>query len=82
MMGRLAGCADLEFIWVDQGGFLRILFLELKAPGRKLTLSQEQFMRRVRCFGPYCIATTIDEALAALRMYNLLISDDHDDRTG
>src|SRR6516165_2398281 len=28
-MGRLAGCADLEFMWLD-GNALRVLFLELK----------------------------------------------------
>jgi hypothetical protein len=72
-MGRLAGCADLEFMWRD-GNVLRVLFLELKLPGRKQLPSQLTFMDKVTPFGPYCIATTIDEALAALTVYGLLIA--------
>ena len=72
MMGRMAGCADLEFMWVDAHGFLRVLFLELKLPGRTLTSSQEHFKRRVRPLGPYYVATTINEALETLRTYDLL----------
>jgi hypothetical protein len=71
-MGRLAGCADLEFMWRD-GNVLRVLFLELKLPGRKQLPSQLTFMDKVTPFGPYCIATTIDEALAALTVNGLLI---------
>jgi hypothetical protein len=70
-MGRLAGCADLEFMWLD-GAALRVLFLELKLPGRKQSPSQIEFMDRVTPLGPYCIATTIEEALAALEVYGLL----------
>jgi hypothetical protein len=71
MMGRLAGCADLEFMWLDQK-MLCVLFLELKLPGRSQLPSQVDFMERVTPFGPYCIVTTIEEALAALAAYGLL----------
>jgi hypothetical protein len=71
-MGRLAGCADLEFMWRDEFR-LRVLFLELKMPGRKQAPSQCEFMKKVAPFGPYCIATTIEEALAALAAYGLLV---------
>jgi hypothetical protein len=74
-MGRLAGCADLEFMWRD-GNILRVLFLELKLPGRKQSPSQLSFMDKVTPLGPYCIATTIEEALAALTVYGLLIAAD------
>jgi len=70
-MGRLAGCADLEFMWRD-GNMLRVLFLELKLPGRKQNDAQRAFMDRVRALGPYCVATSITEALAALSVYGLL----------
>jgi hypothetical protein len=73
MMGRLAGCADLEFMWRDAKGLLRVLFLELKLPGRKLLPSQESFAKQVQPLGPYCVATSINEALAALKAYNLLL---------
>jgi hypothetical protein len=74
MMGRLAGCADLEFMWCDAKGLLRVLFLELKRPERKqLRPSQKAFKERVRKMGPYCVVTSINEALAALRSFNLLI---------
>jgi len=70
-MGRLAGCADLEFLWREEN-VLRVLFLELKLPGRKQTQSQLDFMDRVRPLGPYCVVTTIEEALAALTAYGLI----------
>ena len=70
-MGRMAGCADLEFMWRD-GNVLRVLFLELKLPGRKQSPSQLTFMDRVTPLGPYCVATTIEEALAALTVYGLI----------
>jgi hypothetical protein len=70
-LGRLAGCADLEFLWRD-GSTLRVLFLELKLPGRKQSPSQVRFMEQVQPLGPYCIATTIDEVLAALSVFGLL----------
>lgn len=70
-MGRLAGCADLEFMWREGSG-LRVLFLELKLPGRKQSPSQLSFMDKVTPLGPYCIATTIEEALAALTVCGLL----------
>ena len=71
-MGRMAGCADLEFMWRDERG-LHVLFLELKLPGRKQTPSQLEFMELVRPLGPYCVATTIPEALAALATCGLLV---------
>lgn len=74
-MGRMAGCADLEFMWRDDGD-LRVLFLELKLPGRKPSPSQLEFRERVRSLGPYCVATTIDEALAALTTFGLLTHDE------
>lgn len=71
-MATMAGCADLEFIWRDGDGILRILFIELKLPGRKLSPTQEAFRDQVTRLGPYCVATTIDEALAALKQNDLL----------
>jgi len=50
-LGRLAGCADLEFMWRD-GRVLRVLFLELKMPKRKLMASQVAFRDKVTPFGP------------------------------
>jgi hypothetical protein len=73
LMGRLAGSADLEFIW-REGVTVRMLFIELKLPGRKLSASQVAFRERVRHLGPYCVARTIDEALAALATFRLLSS--------
>jgi len=70
-LGRLAGCADLEFMWREDGT-LRVLFLELKLPGRKQTASQLSFMDRVKPLGPYCVVTSIAEALAALTAYGLV----------
>jgi hypothetical protein len=71
-LGRLAGCADLEFMWRD-GRRLCVLFMELKLPGRRKQLpSQVEFEERVIRFGPYCVVTTIDEALAALMAFGLL----------
>jgi hypothetical protein len=76
-MGKLAGSPDLEFLWRDPNGELRILFLELKRPGAKLSESQLAFMERVKRLGPYCVATTIDEAFAALRTCGLVAPRSH-----
>jgi len=65
-MGTVAGCADLEFMWRDAEGYLRVLFLELKLPGRKQTAAQIAFMERVRAFGQYYVADTVDQALAVI----------------
>src|SRR5262245_42873017 len=73
-MATMAGCADLEFIWRDIDGELHILFIELKLPKRKLSPAQAAFRDRVIRLGPYCVATTIDEALAALKQNDLLRS--------
>jgi len=70
-LGRMAGCADLEFMW-REGGTLRVLFLELKLPGRQPSQAQFEFMERVRPLGPYCIATNVSQALAALAAFGLL----------
>lgn len=70
-LGRLAGCADLEFMWRD-GNAVRVLFMELKLPGRRLLPSQLAFRDKVAPLGPYCVVTTIDEALAAMDVYGLL----------
>src|SRR5262245_37037272 len=71
-MATMAGCADLEFIWRDIAGELHILFIELKLPKRKLSPTQEAFRDRVTRLGPYCVGTTLDEALAALKQNGLL----------
>jgi hypothetical protein len=74
LMGRLAGSSDLEFMWRD-GNTVRVLFIELKLPGRKLSASQVAFRGRVRHLGPYCVATTIDDALDTLMAFGLLLLD-------
>jgi hypothetical protein len=66
-MGKLAGSPDLEFLWRDTKGELHVLFLELKRPGAKLSPSQIAFMDRTMGLGPYCVATSIDEAFTILR---------------
>jgi len=71
-MGTVAGCADLEFMWRDAEGHLRVLFLELKLPGRKQTAAQIAFMQRVRAFGQYYVADTIDQALAVIARNGLI----------
>jgi hypothetical protein len=67
----MAGCADLEFMWRERS-LLCVLFLELKMPGRRQSQSQLDFMNRVKSLGPYCVARSINEALAALDTYGLL----------
>jgi hypothetical protein len=74
LMGRVAGSSDLEFLW-REGDTLRILFIELNPPGRKLSPAQIAFKERVRHLGPYCVATTIDDALDTLMALGLLSSD-------
>jgi hypothetical protein len=66
-MGKMAGSPDLEFLWRDADGQLRVLFLELKQPGGKLSASQIAFRDRVQHLGPYHVATTIDAAFLILR---------------
>jgi hypothetical protein len=72
-MGELPGVADLQFIYNDTRGQLRILFLELKARGRHATPLQLEFERRVRALGcTYEIASSIDNACQILEKYGVL----------
>src|SRR5262252_3777502 len=50
-MGELAGVLDLEFIWNDETGRLRVLFLELKAVDGNLEEGQSEFITRVGRLG-------------------------------
>jgi VRR-NUC domain len=71
-MGELPGVADLIFVWTYNGR-LENLYLELKAPGRKLSPEQTIFAQRIRAAGAcYDIADNIDEALGILRKYGIL----------
>ena len=68
-MGVLPGVADLQFIWAGPS----VLFLELKARGRKLRAEQQVF--RDRMVGVDChyeMADNIDDALNILDRYGLL----------
>jgi hypothetical protein len=73
-MGVLPGSADLEFFWKDywedSGGShtaLRVLFLELKAPGNKPTPVQVEFALAMRLLGAeYHWTASIDRAIALL----------------
>lgn len=72
-MGELPGVLDLEFIWNDERGRLRVLFLELKATKGELSDEQSDFIRRVARLG--CATETaysIDEAVAILERYGIL----------
>jgi len=79
-MGVLAGVADLVFLWkeIDESEgetrkYLRVLFLELKLPGRQATDSQIEFALAVRLAGAeYKVARSIDAALELLRERDLL----------
>lgn len=72
-MGELPGVADLQFIYLDSFGALRILFLELKAPGRKATPRQLEFAARVNALGcTYETANSIDEAVKILEKAGIL----------
>src|SRR6516164_8341869 len=73
-MGVLPGVSDLVFMWRDEEdqracpcGF-RILFLELKRGGGKLTTEQAAFGLQGRTMGAdFEVASSIDEALAAVK---------------
>ena len=74
-MGELPGVLDLQFIWNDDRGALRVLFLELKAKGRSPSDEQRYFGRRVARLG--CAVETadsIDQAVAILEKYGILPS--------
>lgn len=78
-MGVLPGVADLVFIW--PGTMVtprimvtpRVLFLELKARGRNLTVEQLHFRERARLAGAdFETADTIDDAVGILKSYGIL----------
>jgi hypothetical protein len=72
-MGALPGVADLVFIFPDATGGPQVLFLELKAKGRKATLAQGDFARRVKRLGCSVeIADSIDRAVEILGNYGIL----------
>lgn len=59
-MGVLAGSADLEFFYHGP----RVLFLELKLPGRKCSEAQDGFALATKLLGAeYHVATSIDQAI-------------------
>jgi VRR-NUC domain-containing protein len=81
-MGTLPGVPDLQFLWKhdreDLDGShtdLRVLFLELKRPGGKLTTEQAAFGLAMRAMGAdFEVASSIDEAIAAVGMRGLIRS--------
>ena len=74
-MGELPGVLDLQFIYNDKAGRLRVLFLELKARGRKATPVQRDFADRVAGLGCSVeIADSIDRAVEILENYGVLPS--------
>jgi hypothetical protein len=71
-MGVLPGVSDLQFIWT-QGGQVKVLFLELKAKGRKLRDEQVVFgfaSLHVGC--AFEVADTIDDAVKILQKYHII----------
>ncbi len=74
-MGVLPGVADLIFIWRANVANHRpiVLFLELKAPGKKPSETQLLFAERAKAAGAYySYADNIDDALASVGNYGLL----------
>jgi hypothetical protein len=76
-MGVRAGVADLIFIWNapvhGDPRRVRILFLELKAPGRKETPLQTLFADEASTIGcDYAKADSIDDAITILQGFGLL----------
>lgn len=70
-MGVLPGVADLTFMWRALLG-LRVLFLELKATGRKQTVEQSAFGLAVQTMGAsYHVVDNIDEAMRIIESYGL-----------
>jgi hypothetical protein len=71
-MGVVPGSADLEFFW-SADDRLRVLFLELKLPGRKLSDAQVEFALRATMIGAqHFVATSIDEAIGFLGAHELI----------
>jgi len=72
-MGVLPGVLDVEFIWNDNAGRLRVLFLELKTKKGAMSDAQVYFsqrVRRLRC--DVETAYSVDEATAILQRYGIL----------
>jgi hypothetical protein len=68
-MGVLPGSADLEFFYHGP----RILFLELKLPGGKLSDVQAGFALAMKLLGAeYFVVTSIDEAITILGEHGLI----------
>jgi hypothetical protein len=83
LMGVRPGVADLEFnwyagcVWDELTGrtvnATRVLYLELKARGRKQSSAQRQFQTECGLVGAiYATADNIDDALAILKQYGIL----------
>jgi hypothetical protein len=75
-MGVLPGVADLQFMWgrkSDSGKTIpALLFLELKAPGRKPSAEQCGFGLAVRCIGAsYHVVDDVDDAMRIIDNYGL-----------
>lgn len=67
-MGTLPGVADLVF---DDGN--RILYLEMKAPGRILSDVQRQFKTRAELAGRhYAVAHSVNEAISVLHRHGMM----------
>lgn len=75
-MGTLAGSADLEFHWRDDGGLRKMLHLELKVGNRQPSDAQDAFARIVVDLGDeYLVVRSIDGALTILGARGLLRND-------
>lgn len=78
-MGVLPGSADLEFHWSERGILpkeRRVLHLELKNGKAPMSDRQAEFALAVKLLGDdYCIARSIDEAIAILGERGLLRRD-------
>lgn len=77
-MGVKPGVADLLFLWWaavadTHYACVEVLFLELKAHGRKQSLAQKDFQTDVCTIGcHYEVADSIDAAVAILQRYYIL----------
>jgi hypothetical protein len=75
-MGVLPGAADLQFLWGRKiaGEIVpAVLFLELKAPGRKLTAEQNAFGLAARTKGAaFHMIDNIDEGIRIIESHGLV----------